>query len=348
MAKLISVIGASAFVVGFAFGQTGWSQTAPSPLSTYREKTEDINWDFSTEYLSTSIPARTAVVFSERLDRLSRGRIKIVHHFGGTLGYRSRDQLAAVGSGDLPLADSFLGALGDEEPLFALPSIPFLATNIDQAEALWRSALPYMENAFAARGQKLLYATPWTPDGLWTKGPIDNLQRFQGLAVRTFDTTSANVFAALGAQPTPLAWADLNARIESGGLEAVLTSAEAGVNARLWRNFNTFIPLDSVIPLNVMHLNAARFNALPPDLQKAVLDAAKTASDFAWKTARERSAQNLRDMSANGVNLILPPAELHDALLDAGGRALDEWLVKVGPNGQTLIDAYRLNLNRRR
>lgn len=346
MAKIFSVIGAAALV--FAIGQTGWSQTAPSPLTTYREKIEDINWDFSTEYLSTSIPARTAVVFSERLDRLSRGRIKIVHHFGGTLGYRSKDQLAAVGRGDLPLADSFLGALGDEEPLFALYSIPFLATNIDQAEALWRAALPYMENAFAARGQKLLYATPWTSDGLWTKGPIDNVQRLQGLSVRTFDATSANIFAALGAQPIPLAWTDLSAGIESGGLEAVLTSAEAGINARLWRNFNTFIPLDSVIPLNVMHLNAARFNALPPDLQKAVLDAAKTASDFAWKAARERSAQNLRDMSANGVNLILPSAELHDALVEVGGRALSEWQMKVGPNGQTVIDAYRLNLNRRR
>ncbi|MEZ5648003.1 MAG: hypothetical protein R3E60_03495 [Alphaproteobacteria bacterium] len=63
----------------------------------------------------------------------------------------------------------------------------------------------------------------------------------QGLKVRVSpDPVIVDALAALGAQPIALSFLDVASHLDAGNLDAVLTSAEAGVNARLWRHFKTF------------------------------------------------------------------------------------------------------------
>ena len=88
----------------------------------------------------------------------------------------------------------------------------------------------------------------------------------------------------------------------------------------------------------MIHMNADAFNSLPAELQKAVLEAADQANENAWKAAYGRVQQNYKDMRAHGMTVVTDvPASFMDELAKAGQPAVDEWLEKMGPEGQKIL-----------
>lgn len=145
-----------------------------------------IKWDMPNEYSSTSIHGEGDIHFAAKLKELSGGKIEIVHHFGGALGYKSRDQLDAVGDGAVPIANTFIAPLGGIETLFLLSSLPFVAVSHDEARELYEAARPHYDAVFAKYDQKLLYSSPWPPSGLWGKRPLGSMDTLQSLKLRTW------------------------------------------------------------------------------------------------------------------------------------------------------------------
>src|SRR4051812_4158428 len=126
-------------------------------------------WILANEYPATSLPGEGDAFFAKAVADATQGRISIVPTPDAKAGFKSREQLKAVAEGRVAMADSFGGALGDDEPVFAFSSLPFLAADTAQARFLYDAAKPAYETAFARHNQKLLYTTPWPASGLWTK-----------------------------------------------------------------------------------------------------------------------------------------------------------------------------------
>ena len=108
-----------------------------------------LTWDMANEYNATSIHAEGDTLFAETLSETSNGQIEVVTHFGGALGFKSKDQLDAVADGAIQLADTYVGPLGGIEPIFLLSSLPFLASTIEEAKVLFEVARPYYEKVLA-------------------------------------------------------------------------------------------------------------------------------------------------------------------------------------------------------
>jgi TRAP-type transport system periplasmic protein len=298
-------------------------------------------WDLANEYNATSIHAEGDVFFAEQLADKSGGEIAIVHHFGGALGYKSLDQFDAVADGAIPLADTYVGPLGGIDPMFLLPSLPFLAKTAEEARTLYEVAKPYYDEIFAASNQKLLYSSPWPPSGIWAKQPVASIDELQGLKIRTYDANGTITLKAAGAAPIQLSWADVVPQLSTGGIDAVLTSAESGANAKFWEHLNHFTEINYAMPLNMLHINLDVFNGLSPELQQAVLDAADATSERNWQAVLTRVEENYADMEQNGVTLVTEvPADYLEALNEAGREALDDWLAKTGDKGKAIIEAY--------
>ena len=125
-------------------------------------------FDMANEYAPTSIHGENDTFFIQTLEKLSGGRIKITHHPGASLGYKSKDQFDAVTDGALPIADTYVGPLRGIHPIFLLSSLPFMAKTIDDAKVLWTVSVPYYEKVLKDSNQILLYASPWPPSGCST------------------------------------------------------------------------------------------------------------------------------------------------------------------------------------
>ncbi|MSP67260.1 MAG: hypothetical protein EXQ96_03995 [Alphaproteobacteria bacterium] len=64
-----------------------------------------IKWDLPNEYAATSIFGEGDIFFANLLKEKSKGQILVTNHFGGSLGYKSKDHFDAVADGAVPLAD---------------------------------------------------------------------------------------------------------------------------------------------------------------------------------------------------------------------------------------------------
>ena len=304
-------------------------------------QTRDIDWDMANEYPDTSIPAEGDKVFSARLSELTGGAIEITHHFGGSIGFTSEDQLDAVGDGALPIADTNAGPLGGIDPIFLLPSLPFLATAPADARRLYELAKPKYEKVFAENNQKLLWASPWPPSGIWANKPIDSIDALVNLKIRTYDANGAITLRKAGAAPIQLSWVDVVPQLSTGGIEAVLTSAESGVNGKFWEQLSHFTEVNYAMPLNMAHINLDVWNALSDAHKQAVLEAAKVAEDHVWAAIEARVAQNYAQMKANGVTVVTDVGDSYlDALNAAGKTVREKWLKKTGETGRAILDAY--------
>jgi TRAP-type C4-dicarboxylate transport system substrate-binding protein len=307
-------------------------------LAGFPARAQTITWEMPNEFPASSIHGEGDLFFGNLVRQKSRGRIAVTHRFDAASGLSSKDMLAAVASGKVPVADLYGGALGEVEPIFLLPSLPFVAVDTDRARALFETAQADYEQVLAKHNQKLLYPSPWPPTGVWAKRPITSLEAVKALRIRTYDASGTLTFKSLGADPRQLPFADAMAKLKTGEIDAMLASGDGGAGARLWDYLDNFTAITYAMPLSLVTINLDVWNQLDPTLKRAVRDAAHATEQRQWTAIRKGVEENYLRMQANRVKITtaVPPAFAR-ALEDAGRAAIDAWLAQVGPEGRVLL-----------
>lgn len=302
-------------------------------------------WDMPNEYPGTSIQAEGDRYFSKKLNELSNGDIEIVHHFGSALGFRSKDQLDAVMDGAVELANTFVPSLGGVNPIFILFSLPFLVSTPEEAKTLYEISKPYQDKELEKYNQKLLFASPWPASGLWGKGPYTSMVDIRGLKMRSYDANSSRVFRDSKANPVQLSWADIVPQLSTGGIDAVLTSLESGLSASFndYTKFFTEIHYDSTI--NMVTMNLDTWNALSPELQQAVNQAAQEAETFVWQNLHTAIARNHDIAASRGMTVVteLQPG-FREELQVISEPLIQAWADSMGKDGQAIIETFRARI----
>ncbi len=294
-------------------------------------------WSAATEYPATAMPGEGLATLARLLAEDSAGAIILQPAYDAPDGLRSATMPAAVQAGRVIVGDSFGGALGGLDPVFSLSSLPFVATDMHQARRLYDGARVRYAAAFAALGQRLLYATPWPPTGIWSRAPVHDPKDLQGLAIRTYDAAGTAVFARAGASPVQLSFADAIVRLQDGSLAAVLSSGDGGAGRRLWDHLPHFTAIGYAMPLSFTTLNDAAWNALEPDLRAVVDQAAAMTEAAGWQRLQEREARNQADMLGHGMTIDRPGAALTDLLRRAAQDEVAAWVRMAGPGLAALI-----------
>jgi len=281
-------------------------------------------WTLANEYPATSLPGEGDEFFARAVADATEGRISIVTMPEAKLGYRSRAQLKAVAEGHTQLANTFGGAIAEDEPVFALSSQPFVVDDIAKARALYDNRREAYDAAFARHNQKLLWSTPWPPSGLWTKIPADSVDAIRKLRLRTYDKTGTDVFTRLGATASVVSFADLPAKLDSGEIDAVLSSGDGGAGRKLWEKLPRFTAINYAFPLSFTTVNLDKWKALDDKSRRAIATAAAQTEARQWAALETRVAQNYARMRENGMTIEtqVPPA-VAAALRDAARAAID-------------------------
>ncbi len=221
-------------------------------------------------------------------------------------------------------------------------ALPFLVGNVEEAKTLFDVARPYYDEVLEKHNQKLLYGSPWLASGLWGKEPLNSQETIQNMKMRTYDPNGTKVFRTAGAAPIQLSWADIVPQLSTGGIDGVLTSLEAGLSASFndYTNHFTAIFYDSTINLITMNLDT--WNDLSPELQKAVTDAAKEADKHVWTNNPKVMEQAYAEARGKGMTIVTDiPADYRAMLQAASDPVIKEWVKKIGPVGEELLEKYR-------
>ncbi len=300
-----------------------------------------VKFDLANEYSAQSLVGIADQFFIESVKKHSNGEVIITPHYGGALGYKSKDHFDAVGDGAVPIAGTYTGVFTGIDPVFTLSAMPFLTPSIEEAKALFEVARPYYDKVFAKHGQKLLYASPYTPTGIWAKKSVTSIDDLKNLKIRTYDAAGVETFKQIGAAPIQLSWADVVPQLGTGGIEAVLTSDESGISGKFWEHLSHFNAVPYSVAINMTHMNLKAFNALSPAQQKAIMDAAAETQEANWKRIQERVVRNAGILKEKGVIVVAAPQPLVEELQAAARTVLEKWKKDMGPDGDAILVAYR-------
>jgi TRAP-type transport system periplasmic protein len=317
-------------------------------LSAAAAQAQVVRWTMANEYPATSIQGEADARFAKEVAERSGTRIQITNQYDAPSGLKSKDMVDAVDKGTVPVANAYMGALGGIDPVFLLPSLPFLAATPEQAQVLAQVARPAWEAILEKHNQKLLFLSPWPAAGLWAGKPIDSVQALRGLRVRTADANGVAAFKAAGAAPVQISFADAIPQLKAGQLDAVLSSGDGGAGQLLMETLKAFTQIDYAITLSVVTLNMSAWNALDEDLQAAVFAAATITEARQWEILRTRVAANYKAMREAGVTITteLTP-EYRAALRRAGQAVVDDWARAMGPAGAEILSTYRARMESR-
>jgi TRAP-type C4-dicarboxylate transport system substrate-binding protein len=303
---------------------------------------QTVKWDLSSEYAPTSLPGRTNAFFAERVKALSGGALAITVHFGGALGFKAADHYTAVEDGALPIASTPFNRMNGISPIFDLQSLPFLQSTLADARLLDELLRPFYNAAMAKNGQFVLFTTPWTPQGFWAKKTVASKGDLEGLRVRVVDLAAVQTLKAAGADAIQMSWADTLPAISTGSINGVLTSDDGGLSAKFPEaGLKSFSAVGFTVGVEMIHVNTKAFQALPANLQIAVLVAAADAERYGWSLSEKTIADNLAKMKAQGVSVVteLPP-EFTAALKEAAAPAIAAWKKRFGPSADLVLDLY--------
>jgi TRAP-type C4-dicarboxylate transport system substrate-binding protein len=161
------------------------------------------------------------------------------------------------------------------------------------------------------------------------------------LRVRTYDATGTDLFARVAAAASVVSFADLPPRLESGDIDAVLSSGDGGAGRKLWDALPHFSEIDYAIPLSFTTVNLAKWKALDAKTRKAVEEAAFATEARQWQAVERRVFENYQRMRAHEMS-IHPAGEIDADLVaklrEAGRAAVQAWAAKAGPEGRSLLE----------
>jgi TRAP-type C4-dicarboxylate transport system substrate-binding protein len=297
-------------------------------------------WDMPTPYPATNFHTENIAQFVADVDKATGGKLKIQVHPGASL-FKAPEIKRAVQGGQAQIGEILLSGYSNEDPLFGLDSVPFLATSYDEAAKLWKASRKAIEERFARQGMMVLYSVPWPPQGIYSSKPINSVADMKGLKMRTYNPYTSRIAELAGAQPVTIQAAELAQAFATGAVNANMTSGATGYDTKAWEVVKNYYDTQAWIPKNVVFVNKKAFDALDKASQDALLKAAAAAEERGWKTSVEKTAWYTDQLKKNGMNVVAPSPQLKADFQKIGATMTEEWLKSAGPEGKAIVDAYR-------
>ena len=297
-------------------------------------------WDLPSGYGVNTFQVQNLQWFADEVDKATMGKLKITLHPGASL-FKANEIKRAVQTAQTQAGEFILSGAANENALFGIDSIPFLATTYAEAKKLDAASLPYLDKLLATQGIKLLYTVPWPGQSLYSKKPLTTLADLKGTKMRAYNPATTRIAELLGAQPVTIQLAELPQALATGGVDNFLTSSASGVDSKLYEQVKYFYDVNAWLPRNAVVVNAKAFEALDKPTQATVLKVAAAAGDRGWKLSDQKDDEYLKELVAKGMTVDRGSPKLKAELKAVGERMSAEWLKQAGADGQALIDAYR-------
>jgi TRAP-type C4-dicarboxylate transport system substrate-binding protein len=297
-------------------------------------------WNLPAAYPTDNFHTENLNAFAKDVADATGGKLQVTVHANASL-FKAPEIKRAVQTGQAQVGEVLMSLHENEDPIYGLDVVPFLATSFDQAKKLWDVQKPAIEKKFAGQGLMLLFAVPWPPQGIFAKKDINTVEDLKGVKWRSYNPGTARIAELVGAQPVTVQAADLPQALATGVVNTFMTSGATGYDSKVWESLTHFYDTQAWIPKNLTFVNKAAFDALDKPTQEAVLKAAKTAEERGWKTAQEKTKWYVDQMTAKGMKIQPPSAELKAGLQKVGEQLTQDWLKKAGPDGQAIIDSYK-------
>lgn len=297
-------------------------------------------WDMPTAYPANNFHTENVQQFANDVDKATGGKLKITVHANAAL-FKAPEIKRAVQGGQAQLGEILLVNFENEDSLYGVDGVPFLATSYGESLKLYKASKKVLEDKLAKQGMRLLFTVPWPPQGIYTNRALSNVGDLKGLKWRAYSPATAKIAELVGAQPVTVQAAEVSQALATGVIDSYMSSGATGYDSKTYEHIKNFYDTQAWIPKNAIIANQKAFEALDKATQAVLLKAAADAETRGWKLSEEKNNWYADQLKAKGMTIVKPSDQLMGDLRKVGNYMLAEWLRKSGDDGRKVIDAYR-------
>jgi TRAP-type C4-dicarboxylate transport system substrate-binding protein len=297
-------------------------------------------WNLPAAYPPTNYHSENLVWFAEEVKKATDGKLEITVHAGASL-FKAPEIKRAVATGQAQMGEVLISIHENEDPVFGLDTIPFLASSFADSYKLWQAQKPAVAKKLDGQGIMVLYSVAWGPQGIYSKKEINTVDDMKGLKMRAYNVGTTRIAELVGAQAVTVQAAELPQALATGVVNAFMTSGSTGYDSKVWETMTHWYDVQGWIPKNVIMVSKSAFASLPKEQQDALLTAAAAAEARGWKIAEEKAQWYVEQLQAKGLKVVPPSPELKAGLKKIGDQLTEDWTKRAGASGSEVLEAYR-------
>lgn len=258
---------------------------------------------------------------ASRVAEITGGKLTIDYHPNGDLG-GDADLLRQTQSGDIDIVVCQTAPVVSFIPEMAVFDLPMAFAKYDgdtidnvlNGDNDFNSAL---SDAYEAAGFHLLGFLQNATYRLTTAHvDLSTLDGFQHLQIRTMENPNHMAFwTAIGAEPTPLAWAEVYFALQSGTIDAQENAADTCVGASFQDVQEYLACTNHILYCNQICINADSYANLDPAYQAALDQAVADAIEYMRPQLEQIDKDNKQILVDGGMTLIEYDADFYDSIL---------------------------------
>lgn len=296
-------------------------------------------WDLAAAYPPSNFHTENLAAFVKDVETLTAGKLKVTLHANASL-FKAPEIKRAVQGSQAQLGEVLISNFSNENPLYGIDVLPFIATSYSAAAKLDQAARPALEAALAKQGMSVLFSVPWPPQGLYSKKPLAAAHDLKGIKFRAYNPSTARIAELLGAQPVTIQAAELSQALATGVVESYISSGSTGYDSKTYEQLKYWYDVQAWLPKNVVLVNRKALDALDPATREGLLKAASAAEARGWKLSEEKNRWYIDQLRDKGMTIEEPSAKMTEEFKAVGGTMVKEWIDKAGPDGKAILDAY--------
>jgi TRAP-type C4-dicarboxylate transport system substrate-binding protein len=297
-------------------------------------------WNLATAYSNTNFHTENQMEFAKDIEKLTGGKLSVTVHGNASL-FKAPEIKRAAATGQIQMGEVLLSLHENENPLFGIDVVPFLATSFADSRKLWNAVKGDISKALDAQGLMVLFAVPWPPQGIYAKKDLNSVADMKGLKWRAYNVGTTRIAEIVGAQPLTIQAAELPQALATGVADSYMSSGATGYDSKTWETLTHFYDTQAWLPNNVTFVNKAAFAALDKPTQDAILKAAGDAEERGRKISEEKTNWFLKELTAKGMKVQPPSASFKAELAKVGETLTSDWAKKAGAAGEAAVAAYK-------
>src|SRR5690606_31315155 len=169
------------------------------------------------------------------------------------------DVKRAVQTGQVQIGELLMSMHSNENAVFGVDSVPFMAKNAEEGRKLLRITRPRIESLLEKQGMRLLFVVPWPANSFYVDKEVSSVSDFKGLKFRAFNPVTGRLAELMGAIPVTVQQAEVSQAFSTGVIQAMITSPATGVDTQAWDFVKYFYEVRAMAPWNISVVNERMF-----------------------------------------------------------------------------------------
>lgn len=296
-----------------------------------------VTWRFASYLPDSNFHTQNLRQFGADIEKATEGRVKVTVSSNSAL-FRLPEIKRAVSTSQIQGGEAILSAYGNEDKIYEVDVVPYLATGYDGAWKLYQATKDLLVRKLDEQGIHLLYSVAWPGSGFYSVAPIESTTDLKGRKVRAAAPLMTRFNEALGMMPQVIQVPELSQAFSSGMINMMYTSAPMGPQMQIWEFTKYYYDIQSLLGRQSTFMNKRALAALSEADRAAVLKAAAEAEKRGWDMSRAADDEAKAQFRKNGmwVGNVTPGIEAD--LRKAARPVIEDWLKTTTPELRKAVE----------